>query len=131
MCTAAGTAGPDWARGHFDWCASQYNPDLDYAVDYSPEYAETVSAAIQGLMGDAEATTSFVIDTGRNGQGPWTPGAAYPDPSSGAMRRAAASGCVPAELAGPSRADRFGPPDSGGPAGDDVLSACRGRCRDA
>src|SRR5688572_4317999 len=80
MCIAAGTAGPDWARGHFDWCASQYNPDLDYAVDYSPEYAETVSAGIQGLMGDAEATTSFVIDTGRNGQGPWTPATAYPDP---------------------------------------------------
>jgi endoglucanase len=80
MCIAAGTAGPDWARGHFDWCASQYNPDLDYAVDYSPEYAETVSAGIQGLMGDAEATTSFVIDTGRNGQGPWTPATEYPDP---------------------------------------------------
>ncbi len=80
MCIVAGTAGPDWARGHFDWCASQYNAELDYAVDYSPEYAETVSAGIQGLMGDAEATTSFVIDTGRNGQGPWTPTAAYPDP---------------------------------------------------
>lgn len=79
MCIAAGTAGPDWARGHFDWCASQYNPTLGYAVDYSPEYAETVSAGIQGLMGDAEATTPFVIDTGRNGQGPWTPTAAYPD----------------------------------------------------
>jgi endoglucanase len=80
MCIAAGTAGEEWARGHFDWCASQYNPDLGYAVDYSPEYAETVSAGIQGLMGDAEATTSFVIDTGRNGQGPWTPATAYPDP---------------------------------------------------
>lgn len=79
MCIAAGTAGEEWARGHFDWCASQYNPALGYA-DYSPEYAETVTAGIQGLMGDAEASTSFVIDTGRNGQGPWTPATAYPDP---------------------------------------------------
>jgi endoglucanase len=30
-------------------------------------------------MGDAEAITPFVIDTGRNGQGPWTPSAEYPD----------------------------------------------------
>ena len=69
-CIAAGTAGPDWARGHFDWCPSQYNAALDYAVDYSPEYAANVTTQLQGLMGSAVASTHFVMDTGRNGQGP-------------------------------------------------------------
>ena len=25
-CVYYGTTGPVWARGHFDWCASQYSP---------------------------------------------------------------------------------------------------------
>lgn len=84
-CIAAGTAGPDWVRDpatggpHFDWCPSQYNPEKGYALDYSPEYAATVSAGLQGMLGEAVATSTFVIDTGRNGQGPWTPSVDYPD----------------------------------------------------
>ena len=55
--------------GHFDWCPSQYNQALNWAVDYSPAYAATVTAGLQGLMGGAAATTHFIIDTSRNGQG--------------------------------------------------------------
>jgi endoglucanase len=69
-CITAATAGADWARGHFDWCPSQYNPDAGYAVDYGDEYAATVDAALADMMQGAEATTHFVMDTGRNGQGP-------------------------------------------------------------
>ncbi len=36
----------------------------------------TVTASIENMMGGAPATTRFVIDTSRNGQGPWTPTAA-------------------------------------------------------
>jgi endoglucanase len=78
-CIAAGTAGADWALGHFDWCPSQYNADLGYAVDYSPEYAAKVTASLEGMKAGAASTTAFVIDTGRNGQGKWTPASAYPD----------------------------------------------------
>ena len=55
---------------HFDWLPSQYDPATNYTVNYSPDYAATVTAEIQSFMGSAVATTHFVIDTGRNGQGP-------------------------------------------------------------
>jgi endoglucanase len=91
MCLAAGTpgVGPDWMRDaatgapHFDWCPGQYDPATNYTqVNYTPEFAATITAGIEGLMGGASPQTKFVLDTSRNGQGPWTPsaGAAYPDP---------------------------------------------------
>jgi len=55
---------------HFDGLPSQYDPATNYAVNYSPDYAATVTARLQSFMGSAVATTHFVIDTGRNGQGP-------------------------------------------------------------
>jgi len=73
---AAPSGAPSWAfdssgNFHFDWLPSQYDPATNYtAVNYSPAYAATVTAGIQSFMGSAVATTHFVIDTGRNGQGP-------------------------------------------------------------
>jgi endoglucanase len=72
---AAPSGAPSWAfddKGnfHFDWLQSQYDPAQSYAINYSPEYAASVTAQIQSFMGNAVATASFVIDTGRNGQGP-------------------------------------------------------------
>lgn len=55
--------------GHFDYCPSQYNQDLNYAVDYSPAYAATVTSNLQNMMGGAAATTHFIVDTSRNGRG--------------------------------------------------------------
>jgi endoglucanase len=78
-CLTAATAGASWAAGHFDWCPSQYNPATNYTVDYSAAYAATVTAGLLNMMGGAAATTGFVIDTGRNGQGPWIPTVTYPD----------------------------------------------------
>lgn len=91
MCLAAGTpgVGPDWMRDattgipHFDWCAGQYDPATGYTeVNYTPEYAAAVTAAIEGLLDGAAPQVKFVLDTSRNGQGAWTPPAArsYPDP---------------------------------------------------
>lgn len=82
-CIWFATQGPSWAAGHTDYCASQY---------YSG------AAPNDGLPGDAVSSTDlttwhwtdawfdqnvgtpppaqlthFVVDTGRNGQGAWTP----------------------------------------------------------
>jgi endoglucanase len=84
-CIAAGTGGPAWMLDpttggpHFDYCPSQYNPATGYALDYSDAFRATVTAGLQGLLGDAVATTHFVVDTSRNGNGPWTTTATYPD----------------------------------------------------
>jgi len=90
MCLAAGTpgVGPDWMRDattgapHFDWCPGQYDPATNYTkVNYTPEFAAGVTAGIEGLMGGASAQVKFVVDTSRNGVGPWAPAsdASYPD----------------------------------------------------
>lgn len=71
MCTAFATNPEEggWRLGNFGWCASQYNPATGYSLDYSPEYAASVTAQIQGLMGSATASLPFVVDTSRNGKG--------------------------------------------------------------
>jgi endoglucanase len=48
-------------------------------VNFSPDFAAGVTAGLLNMMGGAPATTRFVIDTSRNGQGPWQPTVAYPD----------------------------------------------------
>ncbi len=79
-CITAATAGAPWAAGHFDYCPSQYDPATNYStVNYTPDFAAGVTAGLAALMGGATATTHFVIDTSRNGQGPWTPAVIYPD----------------------------------------------------
>lgn len=73
---AASVGAPSWAYDangnfHFDWLPSQYDPATNYTtVNYTAAYAATVTAGIQSFMGSAVATTHFVIDTSRNGQGP-------------------------------------------------------------
>jgi len=62
-----------WRLGHYDWCASQYYSPFG-PVDPNDistwHYSDDWYAA---NLGHASATTHFVIDTSRNGQGPWTP----------------------------------------------------------
>lgn len=73
-----------WGKGHFDWCASQYYPanPSDFSTWHLTDewYANNVeSQTWVPYPGDAGLKT-FVIDTSRNGQGPWTPPAGvYPD----------------------------------------------------
>lgn len=60
-----------WRLGHYDWCASQYfspfgpvNPD-DYSTwVYTDQWYDA-------NLGNAVPTARFVVDTSRNGQGPW------------------------------------------------------------
>lgn len=72
-----------WGNGHFDWCASQYYPadpdDFSTWTLTDQWYTDNVeSQTWVPYPGDA-GLTHFVIDTSRNGQGPWTPTASYPD----------------------------------------------------
>ncbi len=62
-----------WRLGHYDWCASQYyspfgpvNPDDISTWGYTDQWFDA-------NLGTAVPTTHFVIDTSRNGQGPWIP----------------------------------------------------------
>ena len=82
-CIYFGTQGPDWARGHFDWCASQYFPanpnDFSTWVLTDQWYTDNVES--QTWWYSESVLEHFVIDTSRNGQGPWVPPAGlYPDP---------------------------------------------------
>jgi endoglucanase len=67
-CITAVTAGATWAKGHTDWCPSQY---VNGVPDYSTTNVNAVNASYAGMLGGASPTTHFVIDTGRNGLGPW------------------------------------------------------------
>ena len=71
-----------WGYGHYDWCASQYYPanpnDFSTWVLTDQWYASNVES--QGAYPGEEGLLGFVIDTSRNGQGPWTPTVSYPDP---------------------------------------------------
>ena len=82
-CIWFASQGADWSRGHFDWCASQYYPanagDFSTWALTDQWYVDNVeSQTYAGYTGDA-GLKGFVIDTSRNGQGPWTPAVTYPD----------------------------------------------------
>ncbi len=71
-CLAFGSNAQDggWRLGHYDYCASQYYSPLG-PVDPN-NYATWVYSDqwYQQNMGNAVASTHFIIDTSRNGQGP-------------------------------------------------------------
>jgi endoglucanase len=63
-----------WRLGHYDYCASQYYPanPSDFSTWHlSDEWYDA-------NLGHAVPTAHFVIDTSRNGQGPWIPPADHP-----------------------------------------------------
>ncbi|MGC3863862.1 glycoside hydrolase family 6 protein [Micromonospora chersina] len=106
-CIHYGTAGPEWARGHFDWCASQYYPadPADFSTWGRTDawYAENVGDV------PADRLAHFVVDTSRNGQGPWTPpaGAGWPDPQTWCNPPDRGLGVRPTTATGDPLADAF------------------------
>jgi endoglucanase len=64
-----------WRLGHYDWCGSQYFPAN--ADDFSTWHL--TDQWYMSNLGHAVPVQRFVIDTSRNGQGPWTPTRSYPD----------------------------------------------------
>jgi endoglucanase len=71
-----------WRLGHYDFCASQYFPAT--ATDYSTWhltdewYVANVDTAA-GAPTSTDQLAHFVVDTSRNGLGPWAGGTTYPD----------------------------------------------------
>ena len=63
------------------WCASQYFPanPSDFSTWELSDAAYDQAFADTGLTRDPSVQAHFVIDTSRNGQGPWTPTTSYPD----------------------------------------------------
>ena len=60
-----------WRLGHYDWCASQYyspfgsvNPNDISTWSYTDQWYDA-------NLGTAVPTTHFLVDTSRNGQGPF------------------------------------------------------------
>ena len=82
-CIWFATKGPDWAAGHFDWCASQYYSGAapnDGKPGNSVSPTDPSTWHWTDLWFDqnagtppADQLTHFVADTSRNGQGAWTP----------------------------------------------------------
>jgi endoglucanase len=80
-CIAFATNSDDggWRLGRYDRCASQYHSPLG---DVDPDDVQTwrfTDEWYEANLGEARATTPFVIDTSRNGRGPWESEASYPD----------------------------------------------------
>ncbi|WP_421740235.1 glycoside hydrolase family 6 protein [Cellulomonas sp.] len=79
------TAEGGWRVGHFDYCASQYYPanpaDFSTWALTDQWYLDNVTNAVNPPSGP-DVLTHAVIDTSRNGQGPWTapPGSPAGDP---------------------------------------------------
>ena len=80
-CIAFASNPASWGLGHSEWCGSQYSPA-------NPSDFSTWGLTDQWYADNVESQTwwyaesvleHFVVDTSRNGQGPWTP-PAYPDP---------------------------------------------------
>ena len=67
-CIAMVTDPAHWAYGHPEYCASQYYPAT---VDDFSTWSQTTDWYTQNMDG-AVASTHYVVDTSRNGQGPNT-----------------------------------------------------------
>lgn len=67
-----------WRLGHYDWCASQYYSPFGPVDPNDISTWHFTDQWYAANMGTAVATTHFVIDTSRNGQGPWTAPADHP-----------------------------------------------------
>lgn len=65
-----------------EWCASQYYPanPADFSTWGLTDAAYDQAYADTGVVRDPATQAHFVVDTSRNGVGPWTPAETYPDP---------------------------------------------------
>lgn len=73
-CIAFASNPASWGKGHTEWCGSQYSPaspdDFSTWVLTDQKYASEVES--QTWWYSELLLKHFVIDTSRNGQGPWT-----------------------------------------------------------
>jgi endoglucanase len=84
-CIAFASNPASWGNGHSEWCASQYfspngpvDPN-DFSTWVYTDQWYTDNVESQTWWYSESLLEHFVIDTSRNGQGPWTPAVSYPD----------------------------------------------------
>lgn len=78
----AGCPNQYWNGGPPDWTGTALNPfglwsDTASELDLSTAGINTRYAT---MLGSVQPTAHYVIDTSRNGRGPWAPTVSYPDP---------------------------------------------------
>jgi endoglucanase len=95
--------------GAYGSCASQFHPasPTDFSTWGLTDawYAQNVAGARNAPMSDDLA--HFVIDTSRNGRGPWVPTTTYPDPQVWCNPPARGLGYLPTSDTGHELADAF------------------------
>jgi endoglucanase len=81
-CIAFASHPSSWGNGHSEWCASQYFPanPSDFSTWTLTDQWYTDNVESQDWWYSESVLKHFVIDSSRNGQGPWTPTTSYPDP---------------------------------------------------
>ena len=79
-CIAFASNPSSWGNGHSEWCASQYFPadPNDFSTWALTDQWYTDNVESQTWWYSESVLKHFVIDTSRNGQGPWTPPADHP-----------------------------------------------------
>ena len=80
-CIAFASNPASWGVGHSEWCASQYfpaNPN-DFSTWGLTDQWYTNNVESQTWWYSESLLKHFVVDTSRNGQGPWTPTTNYTD----------------------------------------------------
>ncbi len=74
-CIAFGSNAASWGKDHFDWCGSQYYPanPSDFSTWTLTDQWYTNNVESQTWWYSESVLKHFVVDTSRNGQGPWVP----------------------------------------------------------
>lgn len=74
-CIAFASHPSSWGIGHSEWCASQYFPanPSDFSTWTLTDQWYTDNVESQTWWYSESVLKHFVIDSSRNGQGPWTP----------------------------------------------------------
>lgn len=72
-----------WSGGPANnWQGVSLDPALIWSDDAESPNANTagINSRYDLILGNVQPTTHFVLDTSRNGRGPWTPAQSFPDP---------------------------------------------------
>ncbi|HEX5014864.1 MAG TPA: glycoside hydrolase family 6 protein [Candidatus Limnocylindrales bacterium] len=107
-CVAFASNPASWGVGHSEWCASQYfpaNPN-DFSTWGLTDQWYTDNVESQTWWYSESVLEHFVVDTSRNGQGPWTP-PSYPDPQDWCNPPGRGLGVTPTTDTGNSLIDAF------------------------
>lgn len=96
--------------GNFTACGTQYHPanpdDFSTWALTDAWYAQNVDTAANAPSGPDDLA-HFVVDTSRNGKGPWTPERSYPDPQTWCNPPGRGLGRAPSTDTGNDLADAF------------------------